>query len=166
MVIKKTSIIFFFILIICSIASCDIQKQASKTKTDTDFKEQIETTEKRDGGIATYIPPANIIYRDTTIYVQGTNGTQLKVIYDKQGIIQQADCNAALIDVITKYNSQLLQTTKEKEKTKIEEFNSTWILYLIGGVVVVFIVAMLLMYRTMNKHASNVTNMFNELRNK
>ena len=161
----KTRLLIMFMALL-SLTSCDIQKQASKTKTDTDFKEQIETIEKRDGGVATYIPPANIIYRDTTIYVQGTNGTQLKVIYDKQGIIQQADCNAALIDVITKYNSQLLQTTKEKEKTKTEEFNSTWLLYLIGGIVVVFIVAMMLMYRTINKHADNVTNMFNELRNK
>lgn len=149
-----------------SLTSCDIQKQASKTKTDTDFKEHIETTEKRDGGIATYIPPANIVYRDTTIYVQGTNGTQLKVIYDKQGIIQQADCNAALIDVITKYNSQLLQTTKEKEKTKTEEFSSTWVLYLIGGVVLMFSIVIFLMYRTINKNSANVAELINAIKNK
>lgn len=122
---RKLIIIF----ILACATSCDIQKEASKTKTDSEINEQYERIEKRDGGTATFNPTPNIIYRDTTIVVQGTNGTELKVIYDKQGNASQIDCNGALIDIVEKLTRERTESIKEKESSKTEEMNTDWILY-------------------------------------
>lgn len=131
--------------------SCDITKQASKTKTDTETNEQYERIEKRDGGIATFKPEPTIIYRDTTIYVQGTNGTELKVIYDKTGNVSQMDCNGALIDVIERYNKQIQESVKEKDKQKTEEVNTDWIMYGFIALTLIMFFGMFLLYMLINK---------------
>lgn len=120
------------------VVSCDITKQAAKNKTDTDYSQDYEKVEKRDGGNAIFIPQTNTVYKDTIIYVQGTNGTDLKIIYDKQGNLQAADCNGALIDVITKISTNLSEQTKEKESIKTESFDPTpliWAMAVLGFVV-------------------------------
>lgn len=144
---KKILVILLFI----AFASCDIQKQASKTKTDTELNEQYERTEKREGGQATFNPQPNIVYRDTTIVVQGTNGTQLKVIYDKQGNASQIDCNGALIDVVTKLSTHLIEVKKEKESSKTEEMNTDWILYGFGAVVIIVLFGFFMLYLLIQK---------------
>lgn len=131
--------------------SCDITKQASKTKTDTETNEQYERIEKRDGGIATFKPESTIVYRDTTILVQGTNGTELKVIYDKTGNVSQMDCNGALIDVIERYNKQIQESVKEKDKQKTEEVNTDWIMYGFISLTLIMFFGMFLLYMLINK---------------
>lgn len=123
--------------------SCDITKQASKTKTDTKTNEQYERIEKRDGGVATFKPESTIVYRDTTIYVQGTNGTELKVIYDKTGNVSQMDCNGALIDVIERYAKQQNEkvTKKDKEEDyKLDLAPLIWALAVLGFVVLLMLI--------------------------
>ena len=147
-----------------SLTSCDIQKQASKTKTDTDFKETIETTTKRLGDTVTY---KNIVHvKDTTIYTVNRQGTTLKTVYDNTGNIASIDCFASAIDEIKKENREFQQSIKDKDKTKTEEFSSTWVLYLIGGVVLMFSVVVFLMYRTINKNSANVAELINAIKNK
>lgn len=143
---KRLLIIPFLFLM-----SCDITKQASKTKTDTETNEQYERIEKRDGGIATFKPESTIIYRDTTIFVQGTNGTELKVIYDKTGNVSQMDCNGALIDVIERYNKQIQESVKEKDKQKTEEVNTDWIMYGFIALTLIMFFGMFLLYVLINK---------------
>lgn len=159
-------IITLTILLTLTICSCDITKQASKNKTDTELAQNYEKIEKRDGGNAIFIPQTNTIYKDTIIYVQGTKGTDLKIIYDKQGNLQSADCNGALIDVITKISTDLNQQTKEKQSEKTEKFNTTWFLYLIIGIVVLGIVAMIIIMRSVNKNSTAITSLINALNNR
>lgn len=129
----RNIIITIVFLVFCS---CDIQKQASKTKTDTETNEQYERIEKSEGGKATFKPEPTIIYRDTTIYVQGTNGTELKVIYDKTGNVSQTDCEGALIDIIERYSKDKQESVTEKSKEKTEKFSDTWIMYIIIGLLI------------------------------
>ena len=68
--------------------------------------------------------------------------------------MRQADCNATLIDVITKYSSLLEQTSKEKEKEKIEKFNTDWIFYLAGGFVIIVCFGFFFTYKSINKNAA------------
>lgn len=138
-------------ILLLTIWSCDITKQASKTKTETDLNEQYERIEKRDGGVATFKPEPTIIYRDTTVYVQGTNGTQLRVIYDKQGKESQMDCYGALIDIREKYNKQLQESVKEKDKQKTEEVNTDWIMYGFIALTLIMFFGMFLLYMLINK---------------
>jgi CHASE3 domain sensor protein len=147
-----------------SLYSCDITKQASKTKTDTETNEQYERIEKREGGTATFKPESTIIYRDTTIYVQGTNGTELKVIYDKQGNASQMDCNGALIDIIERYNKQQQETIKEKDKEKTEKPNFDWLLYIVIGIAVVVMLALFLMFIYISRNTKTITSVLDQLK--
>ena len=138
---KATTIILF--LFIC--CSCDIQKEAVKIKTDTDFKENIETKTFRTGDTVTYEVP-NVIFKDTTIYRKNTQGTILKTVYDKSGSISSIDCFASAIEEFKKENREFKESIKNKKSEKKEEINTTWILYgfIIIGVVLCF--ALLLGY--------------------
>jgi hypothetical protein len=110
----------FYILAICTLVSCDIQKKVSKSETESNLNELFERIEKRDGGQASFNPVVEKHYKDTVIVVKGTNGTELKVIYDKQGNASQIDCNGALIDVIERYAKQ--QSEKVTQKYKEEDY--------------------------------------------
>lgn len=139
------------IILLLFLMSCDITKQASKTKTDTETNEQYERIEKRDGGIATFKPESTIVYRDTTIYVKGTNGTELKVIYDKTGKASEFDCKGALIDITERYNKQIQESVKEKDKQKTEEVNTDWIMYGFISLTLIMFFGMFLLYMIINK---------------
>lgn len=123
-----------YILILLILCSCDIQKQSSKSKVDTDLKEQYESKVYRKGDTVTVVP--NIIYKDTIIYTVNRQGTTLRTVYDDQGRVSQVDCFASAIEEMTKINRELLQTVKEKDKEKTEEFSDRWLLYIVMGAVV------------------------------
>lgn len=132
--------------------SCDIQKQASKSKTETDYQEDYEHTRKRKGDTVAFIP--RIQYRDTTIYTVNREGTTIRTVFDKQGNLQSAECFASMIEEMFKGQLQLQQSTKDKEKEKTEEVNTEWILYIIIAVVVIVCFFIFMMFRMMNQNAA------------
>lgn len=143
---KKSLIYWFIFLLILLIAtSCDVMKEKSTAKSDTAATEQIETKTFRKGDTVTYIVP-KVTLKDTTIYTYNRQGTTLKTVYDKSGQIASIDCFASAIEEIKKENRQFQQSLLNKEKDKSEKFNDTWILYLMGGIVLIVVVALWLFY--------------------
>jgi hypothetical protein len=139
----KNIVIFILLLFVC--CSCDIQKEASKTKTDTAFQEQIETQTFRKGDTVRYEIP-KVIYKDTTIYRTNRQGTTIKTVYDQGGNIASIDCFASAIAEIRKENREFQQSLKEKESKKTEDFDSSFLLYIIAGVAVIGILVLIVMF--------------------
>lgn len=140
------------VIIMLSLVSCDIQKQAAKSKSDTEYSEQIETVLKRKGDTVTYIVPV-IKHKDTTIYTVNRQGTTLRTVYDQTGNIASIDCFASVIEEIRKENREFQQSIKEKEKEKTEEFDGSFILYIVAGVVVLGIVFMFFLFKSINNNS-------------
>ncbi len=139
----KNLVIFILLLFVC--CSCDIQKEASKTKTDTTFQEQIETQTFRKGDTVRYEIP-KVIYKDTTIYRTNHQGTTIKTVYDQGGNIASIDCFASTIAEIRKENREFQQSLKEKDSKKTEDFDSSFLLYIIAGVAVIGILVLIVMF--------------------
>ena len=146
----------FFLL-----TSCDIQKEATKSKTDTGFKENIESTIFRKGDTVRYEIP-KVIYKDTTIYRTNRQGTTIKTVYDQGGNIASIDCFASAIAEIRKENREFKQSLKDKESKKTENFDSAFILYIIVGVVLLGIFALFLMFLYIKKNNALVTQLLNK----
>ena len=157
------NIVFWIFVIIVSLFlnSCDIQKEAAKTKSDTGFKENIETQTFRKGDTVHYEIP-KVIYKDTTIYRTNRQGTTMKTVYDQGGNIASIDCFASAIAEIRKENREFQQSLKEKESKKTENFDSTFILYIIGGIVIIGIFALFLMFLYVKKNTALLTTYFNK----
>jgi len=134
-------IVLFIVLFFCS---CDIQKEAVKSKSETEIKENIETITKRLGDTVVYIP--NVRYKDTTIYTTNRQGTTLKTVYAPNGNIASIDCFASAIDEIKRENREFQQSLKDKEKVKTEDFDSSFILYIVIGVVIIFLFGLFLLF--------------------
>lgn len=134
--------------------SCDVTKSAAKSKTDTNIKSGEETRLFRKGDSVSYRP--NIKFKDTTIYRVTKNNTRLETVYDSNGEIRDINCYTDKIEELTKRNFELEQQTKEKESTKKEEFDSSFILYIICGVVVLGMFGMFLMFLFLSKKINNL----------
>ena len=143
------SLVFLF-------TSCDIQKEASKTKTDTGFKENIESQTFRKGDTVHYEVPV-VHYKDTTIFRTNRQGTTIKTVYDQSGNIASIDCFASAIAEIRKENREFQQAIKDKDSKKTEEFDSTVVFYIMGGVVLIFFFALFLMFLYIKKNTAVVT---------
>ena len=132
--------------------SCDIQKQSQKSKIDTNLKtsEEIHTFRKGDT-VSIRVP--KITYKDTTIYTTNRQGTTLQTIYDKQGNISNIDCYASQIEELTKRNSELEQSDKEKQSSKVEKANMDWVLYIVIGAVIIVLIGLFLVLRQLKGHA-------------
>ena len=140
--------------------SCDIMKSSQKTKTDSGYSENIESQSFRKGDTVHYEIP-NVIYKDTTIYRTNRQGTTIKTEYDNSGNIASIDCFASAIAEIKKENRQFQQSLVEKDKTKTEKFDSTFIIYIMGGVVLIVFFALFLGYLYVKKNTAVVTNFLN-----
>lgn len=136
--------------------SCDIYKKSSKTKTDRDLTEQIETKTFRKGDTVRYEIP-KVTLKDTTIYTYNRQGTTLKTVYNTQGQIQSIDCFSSAIEEFKKENRNLIESIKEKESEKKEEMNTDWIMYgfIMIGVVVMF--ALLLIFFYIKSQTASIT---------
>lgn len=161
---KKLNIIYicFVYVLLFSMCSCDIYKKSSKTKSDTDTTEQIETKTFRKGDTVTYQIP-NIVLKDTTIYTYNRQGTTLKTVYNTQGQISQVDCFSSAIEEFKKENRQILETIKQKDSEKKEEMNTDWIMYgfIMIGVVLMF--AFLLFYFYIKSQTASFTAILEKL---
>jgi hypothetical protein len=160
----KKNLAFFFKLLVTALAislcflfaSCDIQKNAQKSKSDSDFSENIENRSFRKGDTVHYDIP-RVHYKDTTIYRTNRQGTTIKTVYDKNGNMASIDCFASVIDEIRKENRQFQQSLLEKNKTKTENFDSTVIFYIMGAIVLIFFFGLFLLFLYVKKTTAPIT---------
>lgn len=141
------------ISIIVLLSSCDIQKTASKTKTDFSYKDNFENYSFRPGDSVSF-RPGGVVYRDTTIYRITKNNTRLETVYDSNGNIRDINCYAAQIEELTRHNSALEQLVKQKESDKTENFNPDFILYIVAGVVAIVLFGLLLIFFYVKKQTA------------
>lgn len=142
--------------------SCDITKQAFKSKSEASGKETIETVTKRRGDTVTYTIP-NVILKDTVVYTVNRQGTTLRTVYDQTGSISNIDCFASAIEEIKKENREFQELIKDKSKEKTEDFDSSFILYIMAGLVIVFIVFLLLIFYFINKNSKETLQVLKQI---
>jgi hypothetical protein len=150
------------ILFMMLFSSCDILKKSTKEKEDVSIKDNIETKTFRKGDSVSF-RPGNIMFKDTTIYRVSKENTVLRTVYDNNGNIRDIDCYASRIEELTKRNFELEQSRKDKQKEKEEKFDSSFILYIVGGLVVLGIVALFLFYKTINKNSKAIDAILNKI---
>ncbi len=144
------------ILLFLALTSCDIMKKSAKTKTDRTLTESTETLTKRIGDTVRYEVP-RVTYKDTTIYrTNRVTGTTQVVRYNDKGMIDLVECQSGAIEELTRTNRELMEVIKDKESEKEEKFDSSFILYIMIGLVIIVIVAMLLMFKYISKNTALV----------
>ncbi len=156
----KNAVILVLLLFIC--CSCDITKKSAKSKTDTDFKEEFVNKTFRKGDSVSF-RPGNLVFKDTTIYRVSKENTTVRTVYDQNGNIRDIDCYASRIEELTRRNTELQQGEKNKQQEKIENFDSSFILYIIGGIVVLGLVALLLLFVYINKNFKVITSILTKI---
>lgn len=137
-----------YLTLLASLFSCDIMKKSQKSKEDLDFKEYTETKSYRPSDSVSFRPPVlNPKFKDTTIYRVTKNNTRLETVYDSSGNIRDINCYTDKIEELTRKTLELEYQNKLKDKEKTEEFDGSFILYLVIGAVVIILLFMFLMYR-------------------
>ena len=154
------------LILIITCYSCSIQKSALKTKTDTLTKtDKLKTDKTKTFDFSTV---------DNTIQqfkFTPTNPKELmKIITPKGDTIKTLNTSITKTNVNTKTqnnktksqntvlqdNSIVEQSKTDKQKEKTETLSSTFILYIAMGVVIIVCIAMLLLYRMVNKKLSKL----------
>jgi len=147
--------IIYTLLALC-IVSCDVQKISDKTKDNSNYKENTEVKTFRQGDTVRFEIP-NIKFKDTTIYRTNRQGTTIQTIYDRQGTVKSIDCYASRIEELTRQNIEYQKNSKQKQSAKTEKFNTVWVLYFVIGIVVIFIVALLLMFLYIKRNTAVIS---------
>ena len=142
------------VILLFSMGSCDVMKQSAKSKGEASGSEQSESWRKRKGDTVSLKPLYNYKFKDTTIYTVNREGTTLRTVYDERGQISNIDCFASAIEEMTKQNRQFFEQWKEKEKTKTEEANFDWVIYVVIGLVVLGITALMLLFIFMKQQST------------
>lgn len=145
-----------YTLLVLSIVSCDVQKISDKIKDDSNYKENTEVKTFRQGDTVRFEIP-NIKFRDTTIYRTNRQGTTIQTVYDRQGTVKSIDCYASRIEELTRQNIEYQKNSKQKQSAKTEKFNTVWVLYFVIGIVVIFVVALLLMFLYIKKNTAVIS---------
>jgi len=145
-----------YTLLALYIVSCDVQKISDKTKDNSNYKENTEVKTFRQGDTVRFEIP-NIKFKDTTIYRTNRQGTTIQTIYDRQGTVKSIDCYASRIEELTRQNIEYQKNSKQKQSAKTEKFNTVWVLYFVIGIVVIFVVALLLMFLYIKKNTAVIS---------
>ena len=154
--------LIYIIAVLFLTSSCDIQKKAIKNKQDRTISELEERTIKRKGDTVSYTIP-KVTYKDTIIYTINRQGTTLRTVYNDTGNISQIECFSSLIEITERLERMTEEVIKSKDSEKTEEFDSSFILYIIIGVVLLGAFALFLMYKTLNKNSQAITAVLNNL---
>ena len=152
----------FTVLMALPFVSCDIMKQSTKSKGEASGSEQIENKTFRKGDTVHYSVP-RITYKDTTIYTTNRQGTTLRTVYDERGQVSNIDCFASAIQEISKQNREFFEQFKDKEKVKEEKFDSSFILYIVAGIVVLGGIALFLLYKLQSKNANAIQQILSKI---
>ena len=154
--------LIYIIAVLFLTSSCDIQKKAIKNKQDRTISELEERTIKRKGDTVSYTIP-KVTYKDTIIYTINRQGTTLRTVYNDSGNISQIECFSSLIEITERLERMTEEVIKSKDSEKTEEFDSSFILYIIIGVVLLGAFALFLIYKTLNKNSQAVTAILNKI---
>lgn len=152
----------FTVLMALPFVSCDIMKQSTKSKGKASGSEQIENKTFRKGDTVTYVVP-KITLKDTTIYTTNRQGTTLRTVYDERGQISNIDCFASAIEEISKQNREFFEQFNDKEKLKEEKFDSSFILYIVAGIVVLGCIALFFLYKLQSKNANAIQQILSKI---
>lgn len=128
-------------------------KKSTKNKEDLSIKDNLETKSFRKGDSVSY-RPGNIKYKDTTIYRVSKENTVLRTVYDQNGNIRDIDCSAARIEELTRRNLELENSKKDKTQDKKEEFDSSFILYIVIAIVALGAIFIFFLFRSINQNAA------------
>lgn len=148
--------LFPYLLVALLLLSCDVQKVFDKTKEDSNYKENTEIKTFRKGDTVHFEIP-RVSFKDTIIYRTNVQGTTIKTVYDKSGKVSNIDCYASRIEELTRQNIEYKKNLKQKSSEKSEKFNSTWVLYIVIGIIIIVTIALLLMYLYIRKNTSIVS---------
>lgn len=151
---KNYIMLIFTFLLMSTIWSCDIMKESTKNKRETDLEQMNESSRRRKGDTVVFIPQFNVKYIDTTIYTVNREGTTLRTVYNSQGNVQSIECMASTIEEMNRNWLKLLESEKDKTQKKEENFDSSFVLYLVIGLIVIVCFGMFLMFRTVNQHGA------------
>ena len=138
--------------------SCDIKKEASKTKNDINYSEWVKTETFRKGDTVTFVVP-NVIYKDTVITTISTQGTILKTYYDNNGNISKSDCISSEMALIQERLTKLTDQSKTKESSKEEKIDNTFVYVIAGVIVLMFLIVIMALFIYLKAQ----TNKFNIL---
>jgi hypothetical protein len=158
----KNPLLIISVVVIALLSSCDVQKKAIKNKTDRIVSELEERTIKRKGDTVIYTIP-NIKLKDTIIYTVNRQGTTLRTVYNDTGNISQIECFSSLIEITERLERMTEEVIKSKDREKTEEFDSSFILYIIICVVILGVFTLFLMYKTLNKNTQAITTILNKI---
>ena len=150
------------LLISIVLQSCDIKKEASKTKKDIDFSEWIKTETFRKGDTVTFVVP-NVIYKDTVITTVSTQGTILKTYYDTNGNISKSDCISSEIALIQERLTNLTDQSKTKESSKEENIDNTFIYVIAGSIVLMFLIVIIALFIYLKSQTNKFTTLLSNL---
>lgn len=148
--------IFKILVFVSLFTSCDILKESTKNKRNTDFEQYTESSRKRKGDTVAFVPIVNFKYKDTTIYTVNREGTTLRTVY-KDGVLSSSECMASAIEENTKALLKLQESEKDKTQKKEENFDSSFVLYIVIGLIVIVCFGMFLMFKTINKNSAAIT---------
>ena len=150
------------LLISIVLQSCDIKKEASKTKNDIDFSEWVKTETFRKGDTVTFVVP-NVIYKDTVITTVNTQGTILKTYYDTNGNISKSDCISSEIALIQERLTNLTDQSKTKESSKEENIDNTFIYVIAGSIVLMFLIVIIALFIYLKSQTNKFTSLLSNL---
>lgn len=142
---------FLFICLFLTLTACDITKQAVKTKTSKDLNEQILTKVKRAGDTVSFRIPS-ITFKDTTILTYNRVGSRIETVYNGNGKIDMINCITSAIEEIKEENRRLIEATKDKEKQKTENFDSSAISYFMIGLGVLLVIILIFILKAFNEY--------------
>lgn len=140
-------------LILLFTVSCDVQKISGKLKDNSNYKENTEIKTFRVGDTVHYEIP-KVSFKDTIVYKTNRQGTTIQTVYDDQGNVSSIECYASRIEELTRQNIEYQKNIKEKEAVKTEKFNSTWVIYIVIGIVFIVFIALLFMFLYIKKNTS------------
>lgn len=161
-IMKSIFKILVFLFLVSGIASCDILKESTKNKRNTDLEQYTESSRKRKGDTVAFMPIVNFKYKDTTIYTVNREGTTLRTVY-KDGVLSSSECMASAIEENTKALLKLQESEKDKTQKKEEKFDSSFVLYIVIGLIVIVCFGMFLMFKTINKNSVAITEIMKKI---
>lgn len=164
-IIKPLLYWFTFLLILLWMTSCDIQKEASKTKNDIDYSEWVKTETFRKGDTVTYIVP-KVVYKDTVITTVSTQGTILKTYYNSDGKISKSDCISSEIALMEERIIKYIDKSKIKESVKKEEIGMQLIPWIVVGIVTMFLIFMIFFFLYMKSQIKKLDVLNEFIKNK
>lgn len=166
---KRWFEIFFISVCLFALLSCDIKKQALKTKNDIEKTKTTKVTETNKGGtITTDIIPEKDRPRDeqgriidTIIQVKKDEITKT-IYYKPDGSVRTETICPDTYITREEFETEI-DKTKTKDTEKEEKFDSNIILYFMITIIVLGAIALFLLYKTLNKNSKALTSIINQL---